>query len=532
MKQLALGHFAESSVGARRDVGDRQNVYHHNDCGDNHIGDSRKIISTSEHSTSASIRERCGHPIIDADGHVIEFMPAVWPYLRQALGRERFDAYRATAMPVEQSIGGGGGQAWREATRAPQSAWWASPAANTRDLATAALPQLMYERLDEFGLDLAVLFPTRPLGSGRIEDDDMRAGVCRGFNDYFADAYRPFADRLRPVGIIPMDTPEEAIAELRHCADVGLRAAAIPEGVWRPIPTPAPAAEQSTWLVPGQTHWFDNFDLDSAHDYDPVWATFQELGYPVLAHGGLGHVAPNQYLSITNYSVNHIGSFRDKMFQLCKSLYMFGVTRRFPELRFGFMECGVSWASTLIADIVEHWEKRNLDALAALDPAAIDYGVLEAALETYGRGVTDGVDDLRGEFSRLHATGAPPVARDEWRHLGATDPQDLVDLFSPRMYFGCEADDRMITSAFSPANPGTTDLRPVFSSDIGHWDVTDMATVVEESWGLVANGLLTEANYRAFVFDNPVDLLGSEFFVGTPAERAVMAAGPSGRRDV
>jgi len=90
----------------------------------------------------------------------------------------------------------------------------------------------------------------------------------------------------------------------------------------------------------------------------------------------------------------------------------------------------------------------------------------------------------------------------------------------------------MITSAFSPANPGTTDLRPVFSSDIGHWDVTDMATVVEESWGLVANGLLTEANYRASVFDNPVDLLGSEFFVGTPAERAVMAAAPSGRRDV
>ncbi len=479
--------------------------------------------------SSSEVRRRCEHPIIDADGHVIEFMPAVFPYLREALGSQQFDEYRARATPVERSIGGQSDLAWREQTRAPQSAWWASPAANTRDLATAALPALLYERLDEFGLDLAVLFPSRALGSGRIAEEGMRLGVCRGFNDYFAAAYRPFTDRLRPVGIIPMHTPDEAIAELRHCADVGLRAVAIPEGVWRPIPSPAAPGDQSTWMVPGQTHWFDNFGLDSAYDYDPVWATFQEFGYPVLAHGGLGDVAPNQYLSITNYSANHIGSFRDKMFQLCKSLYMEGVTRRFPDLRFGFMECGVAWASTLIADIVEHWEKRNVDALARLDPGAIDYGVLEAAFDRYGAGVADGLDDVRCEFSKLHATGSPPDDRDDWRRLDVSSSQELVDLFSPRMYFGCEADDRMITSAFSPANPGRTDLRPVFSSDIGHWDVTDMADVVGESWGLVENGLLDETNYRSLVFDNPVDLFGPEFFTGTPMESAVAKRGAASR---
>ena len=394
-----------------------------------------------------------------------------------------------------------------------------------RDLATAALPALLYDRLDEFGIDLAVLYPTRGLGSGRIPDDEMRVGVCRGFNDYFADVYAPFADRLRPVGIIPVHTPDEAIAELRHCAEVGLRAAATPEGVWRPIPSPASGADQSLWLAPGQTHWFDNFGLDSAYDYDPVWATFQELGFPMLAHGGLGDSRPNQYLSITNYSANHIGSFRDKMYQLCKSLYMAGVTRRFPDLRFGFMECGVAWAATLIADIIEHWEKRNLDALSALDPEAIDFAVLEAAFERYGGDVLDGLDDPRAELARLHATGVPPDERDDWRYLGASDPQDLVDLFSPRLFFGCEADDRMIAAAFSAANPGHTDLRPVFSSDIGHWDVPDMAAVVEESWELVTEGLLTEADYRALVLDNPIALFGADFFTGTLVEGATTSAG-------
>ena len=43
-------------------------------------------------------------------------------------------------------------------------------------------------------------------------------------------------------------------------------------------------------------------------------------------------------------SANHIGSFRDKMYQLCKSLYFGGVTRRFPTLNLAFLECGVAWA--------------------------------------------------------------------------------------------------------------------------------------------------------------------------------------------
>jgi hypothetical protein len=35
------------------------------------------------------------------------------------------------------------------------------------------------------------------------------------------------------------------------------------------------------------------------------------------------------------------------------------VTRRFPQLNFGFLEGGVGWAAQLFGDLIEHWDRRN-----------------------------------------------------------------------------------------------------------------------------------------------------------------------------
>jgi hypothetical protein len=58
----------------------------------------------------------------------------------------------------------------------------------------------------------------------------------------------------------------------------------------------------------------------------------------------------------------------------------------------------------------------------------------------------------------------------------------------------------------------------VFSSDIGHWDVPDMAGVVAESYELVEDGHLTAGQWRRFTFDNPYELftrVNPSFFDGT-----------------
>ena len=77
--------------------------------------------------------------------------------------------------------------------------------------------------------------------------------------------------------------------------------------------------------------------------------------------------------SPNNYVYNHLGMFAGGAEFFCRSLFMGGVTRRFPELNFGLLEGGVAWAVTLLNDIVEHFEKRNPAASAEnLDPATLD----------------------------------------------------------------------------------------------------------------------------------------------------------------
>ncbi len=67
-------------------------------------------------------------------------------------------------------------------------------------------------------------------------------------------------------------------------------------------------------------------------------------------------------------------------------------------------------------------------------------------------------------------------------------------------------------------NPYATRLNAMFASDIGHWDVPDFRDVLPEAWELVEHGLVDEASFRAFAFENAVRLFGEtnpRFFEGT-----------------
>jgi hypothetical protein len=66
-------------------------------------------------------------------------------------------------------------------------------------------------------------------------------------------------------------------------------------------------------------------------------------------------------------------------------------------------------------------------------------------------------------------------------------------------------------------------LNALLGSDIGHWDVIDMTGVIPEAHGLVEEGLITEDDFREFVFGHAVDLhagANPDFFRGTAVEDA------------
>jgi predicted TIM-barrel fold metal-dependent hydrolase len=468
--------------------------------------------------SSAAVREAVGHPIIDSDGHMLEVLDAAQPFLRESLGSARYDEWH-TRGPAARASQRARTLDERRRTRTPQGSWWGGPpASNVRDRATATLPALLHERLDELGIDFTVLYPTNTLLTCAEEDPDLRRGLCAGFNTFFAEVYAPFADRMTPAGMIPMHDPDEAVAELRHCKELGLKVVFFPEGVSRPLDEPA-GADCSPWLIPGQAFWFDSFGLDSEYNYDPVWAECVALGFVATFHGGMT-CRPGVHWSITSYVANHVGQFALSMYHLCKSLLFGGVTHRFPELPFAFLECGVSWAVQMLGDTIEHWEKRNVEALATMNPDLFDRDEFARYFADYGGRIAELVgSDPAAYVQRLPVHGSTPEELDEFALMGARRVDDIVTPFVDSLYFGCEADDRGIVTAFAPSNPEGAVLRPLLSSDIGHWDVPDMTHVVTESFELVEDGHLTPEQWRAVVFENPARMFtraNPDFFAGTP----------------
>ena len=438
--------------------------------------------------SAADLRARLPHPVVDADGHFIETAPIFRPFLHDYVKREgggdlaaRFEAvggldYDDTVLRPWSRLS----DAQRRETWMTRPPWWSLPAANTLDRATAHLPGLLYERLDEFGIDFAVLYPSRTLTTPAIKDDEVRQVACRALNAYHAEVYAPYRDRMTPVALIPMHTPEEAIAALDHAVgELGMKAIMINGLVHRPVGVGGDATGPGGRRLPnwgsGSSERIDSLGLDSVYDYDPFWKRCIELGVSPASHTpGMGWGSRR---SVSSYMYNHMGSFAASMDDLCKSLFLGGVTRRFPELGFGLLEGGVGWACMLYADILSHWEKRNRTSIQELDPSRIDTELLLELFAKYGdeRFKAD-PELLRDAFSKLEPE---PPELDEWAHCQIEKKEDIRDLFVPSFYFGCEADDPAVAWAFdTKTNPMGARLRAMFSSDIGHWDVPDMSDVL------------------------------------------------------
>jgi hypothetical protein len=58
----------------------------------------------------------------------------------------------------------------------------------------------------------------------------------------------------------------------------------------------------------------------------------------------------------------------------------------------------------------------------------------------------------------------------------------------------------------------------MFASDVGHWDVPDVRGILPEAWELVEKGLISEAAFRSFTYENVATMLTAlnpRFFDGT-----------------
>jgi len=121
--------------------------------------------------------------------------------------------------------------------------------------------------------------------------------------------------------------------------------------------------------------------------------------------------------SISSFIYNQIGHFAAAADGICKALFLGGVTRRFPTLKFAFKEGGVGWAVSLYCALYERWHKRNLRALEKVNPNSLDLELYRKLCSDYGGRFTEGRLDGKLLLSELEGDGGrDPAEWDEWRH--------------------------------------------------------------------------------------------------------------------
>jgi predicted TIM-barrel fold metal-dependent hydrolase len=186
------------------------------------------------------------------------------------------------------------------------------------------------------GIDRMVAYPSLGLGVAAFDDPVFAEDFARRWNRWaarFADASP--GQRLRAVGIVPMQAPERAARMVAEIAALGLVAVAVP-------PT----------LGDGR-----NLDHQS---FEPVWSAIEEAGLPAGVHGAPGmHIPVPGADRFDNYVQVHALSFPfDQMIALT-ALALGGVLERHPRLRVAFLESGVGWVPYFLERLDEHVEKRG-----------------------------------------------------------------------------------------------------------------------------------------------------------------------------
>jgi predicted TIM-barrel fold metal-dependent hydrolase len=109
--------------------------------------------------------------------------------------------------------------------------------------------------MDADGIDAVFLYPSLGLFSGAIRDPELAAAVCRAYNRWLADYCKPYPDRLFGVAMLPMQSIDLAIAEMRFARkELGFRG-----GFLRPNPY--------------------NNKMIHHPDYEPFWAAAEDLDF-------------------------------------------------------------------------------------------------------------------------------------------------------------------------------------------------------------------------------------------------------------
>jgi predicted TIM-barrel fold metal-dependent hydrolase len=146
----------------------------------------------------------------------------------------------------------------------------------------------------------------------------------RAHNRWLADFCREAPERRAGIGLIHLNSLDDAIEDVRWIADHGLRGGVL-------LPQPPDDMEHLPPLY--------------APEYDRLWAVVQDCGLVLNQHSGVGTPDYGPYPAADPMWISEVGFFSQRGF---KQLILGGVFERFPKLRFILTESGCAWVTPLL----------------------------------------------------------------------------------------------------------------------------------------------------------------------------------------
>jgi uncharacterized protein len=211
--------------------------------------------------------------VFDCDSHVVE-PPAVWdeyvPAKLRAWVKTQFCFHTDGDLLL---INGRAVPAARERSNAAEVGWarWDKKEVGRLTPGTTEWqekfgrllgcrdPQARLRDMDALGTDQVMLFPTWFVRLALVRSAEAAAILARAYNDWVLDYCAADRRRLFPCAVLPLQSVEASIEELRRAAKLGFKAAAVRPCFW-------------------------NGRYPTLPEFDPLWREFEGLGVVLAMH--------------------------------------------------------------------------------------------------------------------------------------------------------------------------------------------------------------------------------------------------------
>ncbi len=328
--------------------------------------------------------------VVDADGHILEPLD-LWdryidPKFRDQAPRLVIGDNGKQCLVMDEfvvgnngrGIGGIGGVGARQGVVASDTMDYKDGKPGGFD------PHARIPDMDADGIDAAFLYPSLGLFSGAIHNPELAAATCRAYNRWLADYCKPYPDRLFGIAMLPMQSVDLAIAEMRFVRkELGFRA-----GFIRPNPY--------------------NGKMIDHPDYEPFWAAAEDLdlaiGFHEGAAAGMPQVGTDRF---EGRGARHIITHTMEMMLACLAVIWGGVCEKHPKIRIGFLESGGGWIAPWLDRMDRHFDDQgfNDSGLKTRPERTVPAQLLD--LVRAGRGLLKVLADYVGPHKIMWATDYP-----------------------------------------------------------------------------------------------------------------------------